>query len=63
MSKEQLRAQLNVTIGEVTEEELMELSGAYDVDPNTTPLTTSSWTCITFATATVCPSNVCTSKC
>lgn len=46
-------------IGEVDKEELMNLAGAYDVTPNTTP---SSWAC-GFVTAAFCPSTACTSSC
>ena len=67
MSKEQLRKSLNAElIGEVTEKELMELSGAYDVTPNTTPLTTvttSSAACTVAITLAFCPTIKCTSKC
>lgn len=67
MKKEQLRESLKAElIGEVTEEELMKLSGAYDVTPNTTPITTvttSSAACTTFITLAVCPTVKCTSAC
>ncbi|SEN69159.1 hypothetical protein SAMN04487895_102235 [Paenibacillus sophorae] len=55
------------TVGVVTEEELKMLTGgAGDVNPETTILTTSSWTCITAGvtvSASLCPTTKCTSQC
>ncbi|MEI2398669.1 MULTISPECIES: class II lanthipeptide, LchA2/BrtA2 family [Paenibacillus] len=54
-------------VGVVSEEELRMLTGgAGDVNPETTPLTTSSWPCVIGAvdiSANLCPTTKCTSKC
>ena len=58
-SREQL---LNNEIS-ATEQELMELVGAGDANPETTP---SSWPCIAATikvTVSVCPTSSCTSRC
>lgn len=55
------------SVGVVSEEELKMLTGgAGDVNPETSPITTSSWTCITAGvtvSASLCPTTKCTSRC
>ncbi|WP_145723616.1 class II lanthipeptide, LchA2/BrtA2 family, partial [Bacillus licheniformis] len=56
----------NHPAGMVSEEELKALVGGNDVNPETTPATTSSWTCITAGvtvSASLCPTTKCTSRC
>lgn len=56
----------NHPAGMVSEEELKALIGGNDVNPETTPATTSSWTCITAGvtvSASLCPTTKCTSRC
>ncbi|MEK3790157.1 class II lanthipeptide, LchA2/BrtA2 family [Paenibacillus sp. FSL R7-0204] len=54
-------------VGVINEEELKMLTGGTgDVNPETTPLTPSSWTCITAGvtvSASLCPTTKCTSRC
>lgn len=46
--------------GLVEEDELKQMAGAGDVNPQTTP---SSWACATFITIAFCPTTACTSQC
>ncbi len=57
--------EMNLT-GFISEQELLEIAGGSDVSPDTSPLTTSSWTCITAGvtvSASLCPTTKCTSQC
>ncbi|GAA2073200.1 hypothetical protein GCM10009801_26340 [Streptomyces albiaxialis] len=50
-------------LGAYDETELAELADSEAHGGTHPTITTSSWTCITAATVTVCPSSACSSKC
>ncbi|MCT2594777.1 class II lanthipeptide, LchA2/BrtA2 family [Streptomyces sp. N2-109] len=49
-------------LGAYDEAELIELADS-EAFGGTSPATTSSWTCITAATISICPTSACSSKC